>query len=96
MPCLTCAQKPTRVSLTYRTEPTTKKWGETEKSKSKKLVNIAVREIRGVSKAPTRHFLPARRYANTGTIAMALCLSVCLSQVGVLSKGMNGLICFWH
>jgi len=31
---LTCAQKPTRVSLIYRTEPTTKKW-KTEKPKSK-------------------------------------------------------------
>jgi len=32
-------------------------------------------------------------------LAMALCpclsVSVCLSQVGVLSKGMNGLMCFW-
>jgi len=28
-------------------------------------------------------------------LAMALCLSLCLSQVGVLSKGMNGLICFY-
>jgi len=32
---LTCAQKLTRVSLIYRTEPTTKKW-KTEKLKSKK------------------------------------------------------------
>jgi len=39
------------------------------------------------------HFLPARRYASAGTIAMALCLSVsvsvCLSQVGVLPKRLN-------
>jgi len=26
----TCAQKPTRVSLIYRTEPTTKKWEKTK------------------------------------------------------------------
>jgi len=32
---LTCAQKPTRVSLIYHTEPTTEKWN-TEKLKSKK------------------------------------------------------------
>ena len=32
---LTCAQKLTRISLIYRTEPTTKKW-KTEKVKSKK------------------------------------------------------------
>jgi len=32
---LTCAQKPTWVSLIYRTETTTKKW-KTEKLKSKK------------------------------------------------------------
>ena len=34
---LTCAQKPTRVSLIYRTESTTKKW-KTEKLKSKKRI----------------------------------------------------------
>jgi len=30
---LTCAQKLTRVSLIYRTEPTTKKWRKQEKNK---------------------------------------------------------------
>ena len=41
-------------------------------------------------------FLPARRYASARTIARALCLSVCLSvsvslsQVGVLSKLLDG------
>jgi len=35
---LTCAQKPTRVSFIYRTEPTTKKWKtETLKSKKKRM-----------------------------------------------------------
>ena len=41
-------------------------------------------------------FLPARPYASAGTSygSVSVCLSVCLSQVGVLSKGMNGgLIC---
>jgi len=38
------------------------------------------------------HFLPARRYASTGTSYGPV--SVCLSQLGVLSKGMNGLIWF--
>jgi len=42
-------------------------------------------------------FLPARRYANAGILAMTLCpcLSVCLSHVvGVLSKRMDGIIWF--
>ena len=34
---LTCARKPTRVSLIYRTEPTTKKC-KTEKTKSRKQI----------------------------------------------------------
>ena len=34
---LTCARKPTRVSLTYRTEPTTKKW-KTVKLKSEQRI----------------------------------------------------------
>ena len=40
-------------------------------------------------------FLPARRYASAGTshgpvsVRLCVCLSVCLSQVGVLSKRMN-------
>jgi len=34
---LRCARKPTRVSLIYRTEPTSKKW-KTEKLKSKKRI----------------------------------------------------------
>jgi len=34
---LTCAQKPTSVTLIYCTEPTTKKW-KTEKVKSKKQI----------------------------------------------------------
>jgi len=42
----------------------------------------------------------ARLYASAGTIAMVLCLclsaSLCLSQVGVLSEGMNGLRRFRH
>ena len=29
------------------------------------------------------------------TLCPCLCLSICLLQVGVLSKGMNGLIWFW-
>ena len=33
--------------------------------------------------------VPARRCASAGTIATAPCLSVCLSQVGVLSKRIN-------
>jgi len=42
--------------------------------------------------------LPAQRYASAGTSygPVSVCLSVSLSQVGVLSKGMNGLIWFWH
>ena len=40
-------------------------------------------------------FLPTRRYASAvvsyGPVSV---MSVCLSQVGVLSKGMNGLIWF--
>jgi len=35
---LTCAQKPTQVSLIYRTEATTKKKWKTEKLKSKKRI----------------------------------------------------------
>ena len=35
-------------------------------------------------------FLPARRYASEGTShGSCVCLSVCLSQVGVLSKRMD-------
>jgi len=42
-------------------------------------------------------FLPARRYASAGTSygPVSVSLSVCLLQVGVLSKEMNGLICFF-
>jgi len=43
-------------------------------------------------------FLPARRCASAGTsygpVSVSVCLSVCLSQVGVLSKRMNGLVWF--
>jgi len=52
---LTCNQKLTRVSLIYRTEPTTKKWKKAEKKlKSKrngcaKKYRQSVRGIRGVS-----------------------------------------------
>ena len=35
---LTCAQKPTRVSLIYGTEPTTKKWNTEKKLKSEKRI----------------------------------------------------------
>jgi len=41
-------------------------------------------------------FLPARRYASAGRptsycpVSVSVCLSVCLSQVGVLSKWMDG------
>jgi len=41
---LTRAPKPTRVSLIYRTEPTTKKW--TKKRKSKKVETDTVAGIR--------------------------------------------------
>jgi len=37
------------------------------------------------------HFLPARRYMLARVLAMA-CVRVCPSQIGVLSKGTNGLI----
>ena len=42
-----------------------------------------------------RVLLPARRYASAGTshgfVSVSVCLSVCLSQVGVLSKRLNEL-----
>jgi len=47
-------------------------------------------------------FLPARRYASAGTsygpvsVRPSVCLSVCLSQVGVLSKRLNESGWFWH
>ena len=45
--------------------------------------------------------LPARRYGSAGTscgpVFVSVCLSVCLSQVGVLSKRVGGLSWFfWH
>ena len=43
---LTCARKPTRVSLIYRTEPTTKKW-KTEKVKTDMLRRSKVNNILG-------------------------------------------------
>jgi len=43
---LTCAQKPTRVSLTYRTEPTTEKYKKTGMLSS---IGKQSRGIRGVS-----------------------------------------------
>ena len=39
-------------------------------------------------------FLRTRRYVSAGRTSCGLCLSVCLSQVVVLSEGMNGLIWF--
>jgi len=36
-----------------------------------------------------KRFVPARRYAGACTSYVALCLSVCLSQVGVLLKRLN-------
>jgi len=45
---------------------------------------------------PLFGFLPARRYASSGTNNGPVCLTVCLSQVGVLSKRMNELSWFWH
>ena len=41
-------------------------------------------------------FLPARRHASAGTSygPVSVCLSVCLSQVGVLSKQLNKSSCF--
>jgi len=45
-------------------------------------------------------FLSTQRYASAGTsygpvsVSVSVCLSLCLSQVGVLSKGVDGLICF--
>jgi len=51
------------------------------------------RSARQDSAATWRIVLPAQRYASAGT-AMAVSLSVCLCQshVGVLSKGMDGLV----
>ena len=39
-------------------------------------------------------FLPARRYATAGTSYGPVSVCVCLSQVGVLSKRMDGIIWF--
>jgi len=39
-------------------------------------------------------FLPARRYASTGTSYGPVSVSVCMSQVGVLSKRLGELGCF--
>jgi len=43
---------------------------------------------------------PARSYASAGTshgpVSVCVCLSVCLSQVGVLSKGLNESSWFWR
>jgi len=41
-------------------------------------------------------FLPVPLYACTCTCYGPVSVSVCLSQVGVLSKEMNRLIWFWH
>jgi len=40
--------------------------------------------------------LPARRYASAGTsyVPVSVCLSVCLTQDGLLSKSTNGLMWF--
>jgi len=44
--------------------------------------------------------LPARRYASAatihGSVSVSVCLSVCLSQAGVLAKTTNGMICFFE
>jgi len=37
----------------------------------------------------------ARRYASA-VLAMARCLSVCLSHAGIISKWLDESICFWH
>jgi len=53
---LSCAHKLTRVSLIYRTEPTTNRWKKKKKLKTKKTdrplrseVSVTVRRVRGVS-----------------------------------------------
>jgi len=48
---LTCAQKPTRVSLIYRTGPTTKKWKNRKTEKKIRIcseVSVNIWRIRGV------------------------------------------------
>ena len=102
---LTCARKPTWVSLIYLTEPTTKKW-KTEKLKRKKRICSGVsvnsagnarsqswRKKEGygekdLQKRKVLSIVPTRGYASVGT-SYGL-VSVCPSQVRVLSKRMDG------
>jgi len=46
---LTCARKPTRVSLIYRTKPSTKKWEEEELKREKRISSdVSVNSPRGI------------------------------------------------
>jgi len=62
---LTCARKPTRVSLIYRTETTTKKW-KTEKLNSKKTDML--RSIGKQSAESVESVLAKKRKATVGRI----------------------------
>jgi len=78
-----CAQKLTLVSLIYHTEPKTKKW-KREKLKSKKQICSEVLKNSPIS---LMHF-SALHYASI-VLAMALCLSVHLSQASIVSKQLD-------
>ena len=60
------------------------------------IVNLSSTDCRLAERSctPARSFLPARRFAGAGTGYGPVSVSVCLSQVGVLSKGMNGFVWF--
>jgi len=68
---LTCAQKPTRVSLTYRTEPTTEKYKKTDMLRS---IGKQSRGIRGVSPEEEKEGYGGKRLQKMKVLSLLLLL----------------------